>query len=663
MVCERVQASHAWHAWKVSPGVVQLGAAVLLGNAVIVLALSLGGAARARADGEGVVIAPAPPIDPDAIREAIASNQPATPVGSAEAYLHYMEGNIVAERGDHAKAIEAYRLALALDEGAPQVRLRLAAEYWRAGLTDRAEAEARQAVRAAPRSAAARELLGNFLLQEDRPQAAAREFERALLSEPKRVECHRGLVQARFGIGEERGIERALDAWAKAVPEPLGWREYGELLFAHGDLARAERFLTRALAYRPEDPQALALLARLADERGENEKAMALYERSLRADPEDAAVLFALGQHHLQRAHLAKDPAPEIAVGRKLFRRLVAIAADEAPARADVAFAYLQAHLEPEALHELDLAVASEPENGRWRFERGMVEFQLRHYAAASEDLGSILPTDADYEDARAKLGLALYKLGNADAALAAVRAGLGEKPNSPQLAVELAEVQRAQGKGAEAVTFLERTVEDQDFRPELVEALADAYEGVGRLPDAIVLLQRVLKDQPDANRLRFVLGAKLQRSGDFDAAVSTMRELIRADPRNAEALNFIGYEFAERGIRLPEAEKLVELALSIDPRNGLIADSLGWVYFKEGKTRQAIELLQSARRLAPDMPVIAEHLGDVYVASGETDLAMDSYRLAIEALGDSPDPEIASSLRRKVEGLKARTASSAETP
>jgi tetratricopeptide (TPR) repeat protein len=480
--------------------------------------------------------------------------------------------------------------------------------------------------------------------------------------DPRRAEAHRGLVQARFATADERGIERALDAWAKGAPgEPFGWREYGELLLSHGDLARAEKFLLKALTYRPEDPQALAALGRLADDRGDVERAMSLYQRSLRADPEDTSVLFALGQHHLRRSKLEKDSEQEIAQARACFNSLVSVAAEEGPARAEVALAYLQAHLETEALRELNAAVGAEPDNSRWRYYRGMVELQLRRFSEATEDLGTIVAGDDNYADARAKMGLALFKLGKGDAAIAALRGGLAERPDSTQLAVVLAEVERAQGMGDEAVTFLERTVDNQDFRPELVEALADAYEGVGRLHDAITLLRKSIKAKPDATHLRFVLGAKLQRSGDFEAAVSTMRELLRTDPRNAEALNFIGYEYAERGIRLPEAEKLVGLALSIDPENGLIADSLGWVYFKEGKMKLALETLQRARRYAPDEPVISEHLGDLYDLGGDAELAMENYRLCLKMLGENPDPEVAANVRHKLEGLKARTASSAE--
>ena len=39
-----------------------------------------------------------------------------------------------------------------------------------------------------------------------------------------------------------------------------------------------------------------------------------------------------------------------------------------------------------------------------------------------------------------------------------------------------------------------------------------------------------------------------------LDAAVDTFKRIIKLDPNNADAYNYIGYMYAERGIRLDEA-------------------------------------------------------------------------------------------------------------
>jgi tetratricopeptide (TPR) repeat protein len=598
-----------------------------------------------------------PPVDRDAMREAMQASQPGEPLVSGNAYLHYLQGAIYADRGDHVAAINELRQALVYDDESIHARVRLAWEYWRLGKADDAERVGQEALRVDPRSAEAHFLLGTLYLQRDKVAAAARELERATTADPTRSEAYRLLVQALLALGEEKRAEKALDSWASRAPgEPLGWREYGELHLSHGDLARAERYLRRALAFVPEDPEALAALGRIAEKRRDGDAALAYYERSLRSDPEEGSVLFALGRLHLRRAAGRGDPSAEVASAKACFNSLVAVAAEEAPARAEVALAYLQAHMEADAYAQLDDAVGADPDNTRWRYYRAMVELQLRRYSQACDDFTSIPVGDENYVDSQAKLGLALYKQRRIQAAILSLRVALVNAPNSPDLKVMLAEVERAAGNASEAVAILEPGTK-AGGSPELVEALADAYEGAGRLGDAIALLQHALQLRPREVRLRFMLGAKLSRQGDFEAAVGTMKELLRADPRNAEALNFIGYEYAERGIRLPEAERLVAQALALQPDNGLIADSLGWVYFKEGKLKLAIETLKRAARSAPEEPVILEHLGDVQADAGDPVLAAQSYARALKLLEQNPDQSVQLSVERKLQGLRERTA------
>ena len=59
------------------------------------------------------------------------------------------------------------------------------------------------------------------------------------------------------------------------------------------------------------------------------------------------------------------------------------------------------------------------------------------------------------------------------------------------------------------------------------------------------------------------------------------------------EALNYLGYSYADKGINLEEALALIQKALKLKPDNGYMIDSLGWVYFKMGKHEEAVKALQ----------------------------------------------------------------------
>src|SRR4030065_1945303 len=109
------------------------------------------------------------------------------------------------------------------------------------------------------------------------------------------------------------------------------------------------------------------------------------------------------------------------------------------------------------------------------------------------------------------------------------------------------------------------------------------------------------------------------------------METVLRLDPGNAEALNFIGYSYADRGINLEEAEKMIIQALKLKPENGYIIDSLGWVHFKQNKLDSALTHLKKAMELLPDDYNIVEHLGDVYQKMGNIKKAREMYKRAIQ--------------------------------
>ena len=86
---------------------------------------------------------------------------------------------------------------------------------------------------------------------------------------------------------------------------------------------------------------------------------------------------------------------------------------------------------------------------------------------------------------------------------------------------------------------------------------------------------------------------------------------------------------------------KLITKAVELYPDNGYYADSLGWVYFKIGDTKKAVDWLEHAVQLAPDDAVIHEHLGDVYWKLGRPLEARYKWRFAYDMYTDEVDKNI----------------------
>ena len=144
-------------------------------------------------------------------------------------------------------------------------------------------------------------------------------------------------------------------------------------------------------------------------------------------------------------------------------------------------------------------------------------------------------------------------------------------------------------------------------------------------------------KDVKTNTRVLFTLGVISDKLKDWRSSVSYLKLILEIDPQHAHALNYLGYTYAVHEVELGEAERMILKALEILPGNGFIIDSLGWVYYKQGKFEQAVRELRRALELAPDDGIIWEHLGDALVAHGLPDEARAIY---VKALSLNPDSQ-----------------------
>jgi tetratricopeptide (TPR) repeat protein len=185
-------------------------------------------------------------------------------------------------------------------------------------------------------------------------------------------------------------------------------------------------------------------------------------------------------------------------------------------------------------------------------------------------------------------------------------------------------------------------------------DSIVDGWLNLGliyRLEDSldleIVTYERslqYLKNGEDSSRVLFSLGVTLERHSRFDHAVDTFERLLAFAPDHSQALNYLGYMLADKGIRLEYARGLIEQALEIMPENGAYIDSYGWVLFRLGRLEKALEELLRATQYEQNDPVVMEHVGDVYNALGDSANANVYWNKALEL---DPDNNV---LKEKLE-------------
>ena len=156
-------------------------------------------------------------------------------------------------------------------------------------------------------------------------------------------------------------------------------------------------------------------------------------------------------------------------------------------------------------------------------------------------------------------------------------------------------------------------------------QALEAAYER----------LTQALTREPNDAELQYeqaMVAEKMNRLEDMERLLG---DIIARTPTHYQALNALGYSWADRGIRLEEARELIVRALAQTPDDPFITDSLGWVEFRLGRHQEALRLLQKAYRARADAE-IAAHLGEVMWALGQRDQALQVWREGLRAAPDN---------------------------
>jgi tetratricopeptide (TPR) repeat protein len=181
-----------------------------------------------------------------------------------------------------------------------------------------------------------------------------------------------------------------------------------------------------------------------------------------------------------------------------------------------------------------------------------------------------------------------------------------------------------------DAIALYEELLDFEQEKPEIYLYLALVYLRKKEYNAAEEVFTDALSRFPENDDLNFNLAILYEKTGRFDDMVQYLKKVIEINPEHADALNYLGYSYVDKGIHLDEAYILIKKALELKPNNGYIIDSLGWLYFKLGNYDEALEKLLKAAELTKDDPVILEHIGDVYYSMGVAEKAREYWEKAL---------------------------------
>jgi Tfp pilus assembly protein PilF len=240
----------------------------------------------------------------------------------------------------------------------------------------------------------------------------------------------------------------------------------------------------------------------------------------------------------------------------------------------------------------------------------------------------------------------------------------LAKYPADPGIRTSHALLLGENGQTDDAIKILKAQLRGDTSDREAYLNMAQVYERGRRYKEAEAAAHaaEVLPGQPRDNEMVwFLLGAIYERQKLFDKAEEQFKKVLAVNPKNAPVLNYYGYMLGDLGIRLDEAEALVQRALKEEPYNSEYLDSLGWIYFKQNKPADAEAMLHKAVGRERHDPTIHSHLGDVYAKRGRADMAAAEWEKALaewrRSLPGDMEADKVAELEKKVSLSKHRVA------
>jgi tetratricopeptide (TPR) repeat protein len=638
----------------------------------------------------------------------------------AEAYYLFTMGHIFEQQyeatsnAEYAtKSIEAYKKAYALDPKSQVIGERLAEMYWKAQRIHDAVSEAQEILKRDPDNVQSRRLLGRIYLrslgdvsasngQSETVSRAIEQYREIHRLDPSDTESALWLARLYRLKNEHEKAEQVLRSILKNDPEnDPAVEQLTQLLMDEGKSTEAVALLEGITAHSP-SPVLLDLLGDAYTQAHDLAKAEAAYRRAVELDPPELSHQRGLGQ-----TLLAEEKYPE---ALKVYQKLSDLMPDDADVYLRIAQIYRELHQLDKAEQNLVKARQYSPGSlevmyneamlyqAQGRYEDAIrvlsnavtdikgqspaVPSRRRSLAILYQQLGQLYRDTQNYqaaiytfeelghlgeeEDRRARMMIMdTYRAAkDLPKALQTGKEALAKYPADPAIRTSHALLLGENGQTDDAVKMLRAQLHGDAAGREAYLNIAQVYERGRRYEEAeeAARAAEVLPGQAHENEMVwFLLGAIYERQKFFDKAEEQFKKVLAVNPKNAPALNYYGYMLGDLGIRLDEAEALVQQALKEDPFNGAYLDSLGWIYFKENKLGVSESTLRKAVERERHDATIHSHLGDLYAKTGRSDLAASEWEKSLvewrRSLPADLETDKVAELEKKISQSKHRVA------
>ncbi|MCB1868766.1 MAG: tetratricopeptide repeat protein [Gammaproteobacteria bacterium] len=496
---------------------------------------------------------------------------------NADLVFSALVGEIATQQGDYELAyVHQLKTAmLAGDATAAERATRIAVQLKR---NDLALQALKLWIKLAPNNLTGRQGAVTLYLDAGETELAFEQME-AILAISK-ASGENGFVPVMAVLSKYKGRDLAMDLMQRfrsAHPDdPEAGYALSLMSLIWRDYPRAESDIRMVIADWPDWSKGLILLSRLRKLQGDGEGAVLELERALMRMPDEVSLNSALARLLVELNEYEK--------GYRQFQKVHRLAPEDA-----------------DALYSL-----------------GVLAVQLKMAGEARGHFKRLLKMGSHVDDSAYYLGRIEEQDGNTEEAIDWYKRVTAGDFRFEALA-RVAQVQADSGNFREALDWVRNLrvqIPDQSVQLYLMEARILAEHGSA--DEVLSVYASALEAHHEDDDLLYARGLYAAEIGRIDIVEADLRRVIEHNPNNADALNALGYTFADRSIRFEEARALITRALELKPDSPAILDSMGWLEFRLGNMEEAVSFLKRAFAILPDGEIGA-HLGEVLWMMGDS--------------------------------------------
>jgi tetratricopeptide (TPR) repeat protein len=481
-----------------------------------------------------------------------------------------------------------------------------------------------------------------LLIKMEKQHAAAQWLREAIKKNPNDIDSQLLLARLDVNSGNRDEAIKIYEQILALAPDNSTVRlRLGYLYSQQGRYQEGEETIKVLLTKDPDSYFALLYLARLAIQSGDFNTASTLYEKILSKNWSQELV-YEMTEFYGMREQYQR-------VG-ELYASILKIEPENERAALGHVHALLLQGQDKEALSELARIRAFSNKPTDIDLISCRIFIRTKNFAKANVLLEHIL-TKKESSAARYMLAVIRYENNKREAALAHLRKITHNDEEFENSIVLQTKILIDLKRTSEAITLVKKIIDNPSRRqPLYYNLLAGIYVNQEQLANGHEILKKGIELYPDNTQLAFEYGLLLEQEGQQNEAITIMEKVLELQADHVEALNYLGYTWAENNVHLEKALEYIKKAITLKPDNGYILDSLGWVYFRMGDLEKARTALEHALSLEPKDPYLNEHMGDIFQSTGQKEKAREHYRKAIEMFKDRKKKE---KMQKKFDEIK----------